>query len=324
MKQHENRNVEEYLDTHIGKKPHECEDCHEGFADEKFLKSHMESNCEKIKIQKIITQNSVEDHEGKKPHECEHCHEGFADEQFLKSHMESNCKTIKIQKIRTQNSVYKSRQEIIQKYGYTEYANWFQEESFFNYWQVHCNGRGVPLYEINLAKRQKLRGESKNQIPENDDQKSESDIQIPGTDYLKLQEHDSIRFQCPYCESKFSQNQNLKRHVETHKNKVDDNTDNENLLEHNEKEEAITNNNEIVDIPQVQIEVIEGIELKDIDWKNVEYIYVPEIVEKPTDTDPVQASCNQLDQAEAIEEPILEEIVDQNPEALDLSDVSIV
>ena len=79
-------------------------------------------------------------------------------------------------------------------------------------------------------------------------------------------------------------------------------------------EPPITNNNEIVDIPQVQIEVIEGIELNGIDWNNVEYIYAPEIVEKPTDTDPIQASCNQLDQAEAIEEPILEEIVDQNPE----------
>ena len=102
--------------------------------------------------------------------------------------------------------------------------------------------------------------------------------------------------------------------IETHKNKVDDNTANENLHEHDEKEEAITNNNEIVDIPQVQIEVIEGIELNGIDWNNVEYVYAPEIVEKPTDTDPIQASCNQLDQAEAIEEPILEEIVDQNPE----------
>ena len=201
--------------------------------------------------------------------------------------------------MKAQNSVYKSRQEIIQKYGYSDYAIWFQEESFFNYWQVHCNGRGVPLYEINLAKRQKMRGESKNQMPEN---------------YSKLQENDSIRFQCPYCKRKFSQKQNLKTHIETHKNKVDDNTSNENLHEHDEKEEAITNNNEIVDIPQVQIEVIEGIELNNIDWNNVEYIFVPEIVEKPTDTDPIQASCNQLDQAEAIEEPILEEIVDQNPE----------
>ena len=55
-------------------------------------------------------------------------------------------------------SVYKSRKEIIQKYGYSEFAIWFQEESFFNYWQVHGFG-GVPLYEINLAKRRKLRGE---------------------------------------------------------------------------------------------------------------------------------------------------------------------
>ena len=55
-------------------------------------------------------------------------------------------------------SVYKSRKEIIQKYGYSQFAIWFQEESFFNYWQVHGFG-GVPLYEINLAKRRKLRGE---------------------------------------------------------------------------------------------------------------------------------------------------------------------
>ena len=54
--------------------------------------------------------------------------------------------------------VYKSRKEIIQKYGYSEFAIWFQEESFFNYWQVHGFG-GVPLYQINLAKRRKLRGE---------------------------------------------------------------------------------------------------------------------------------------------------------------------
>ena len=146
-------------------------------------------------------------HEGKKPHECEHCHEGFADEQNLKSHMESDCEKIKIQK---------------------------------------------------------LRGESKNQTP-------------------------------------------------------DDNTDNENLLEHDEKEEAITNNNKI---PQeVQIEVIEGIKLNDIDWNNVEYIYVPEIVEKPIDTDP---SSNKLDQAEAIEEPILEEIADQNPEDHETNNCEII
>jgi len=68
---------------------------------------------------------------------------------------------------------------VCSKYGYSDFAIWFQEESFFNYWQVHCNGRGVPLYEINLAKRRKLRGESKNQTPESDDQKSESDIQTP-------------------------------------------------------------------------------------------------------------------------------------------------
>ena len=55
-------------------------------------------------------------------------------------------------------SVYKSRKEIIQKYGYSQFAIWFQEESFFNYWQVQGFG-GVPLYEINLAKRRKLRGE---------------------------------------------------------------------------------------------------------------------------------------------------------------------
>ena len=54
---------------------------------------------------------------------------------------------------------YKVRQEIIQKYGYSDFAIWFQEESFFNHWQVHCNGSGVPLYEINLAKRRKLREE---------------------------------------------------------------------------------------------------------------------------------------------------------------------
>ena len=55
-------------------------------------------------------------------------------------------------------SVYKSRKEIIQKYGYSQFAIWFQEESFFNYWQVHGFG-GVPLYQINLEKRWKLRGE---------------------------------------------------------------------------------------------------------------------------------------------------------------------
>ena len=52
---------------------------------------------------------------------------------------------------------YKTRKEIIQKYGYSDYSIWFQEESFFNYWQVNGFG-GVPLYEINLAKRRKLRG----------------------------------------------------------------------------------------------------------------------------------------------------------------------
>ena len=62
-------------------------------------------------------------------------------------------------------SVYKSRKEIIQKYGYSEFAIWFQEESFFNYWQVHGFG-GVPLYEINLAKRRKLRGEKLKKKPE--------------------------------------------------------------------------------------------------------------------------------------------------------------
>ena len=61
--------------------------------------------------------------------------------------------------------VYKSRKEIIQKYGYSEFAIWFQEESFFNYWQVHGFG-GVPLYEINLAKRRKLRGEKFKKKPE--------------------------------------------------------------------------------------------------------------------------------------------------------------
>ena len=55
-------------------------------------------------------------------------------------------------------SVYKSRKEIIQKYGYSQFAIWFQEESFFNYWQAHGFG-GVPLYEINLSKRWKLRRE---------------------------------------------------------------------------------------------------------------------------------------------------------------------
>ena len=62
-------------------------------------------------------------------------------------------------------SVYKSRKEIIQKYGYSQFAIWFQEESFFNYWQVHGFG-GVPLYEINLAKRRKLRGEKFKKKPE--------------------------------------------------------------------------------------------------------------------------------------------------------------
>ena len=54
--------------------------------------------------------------------------------------------------------VYKSRKEIIQKYGYSQFAIWFQEESFFNYWQAHGFG-GVPLYAINLSKRWKLRRE---------------------------------------------------------------------------------------------------------------------------------------------------------------------
>ena len=62
-------------------------------------------------------------------------------------------------------SAYKSRKEIIQKYGYSQFAIWFQEESFFNYWQVNGFG-GVPLYEINLAKRRKLRGEKFKKEPE--------------------------------------------------------------------------------------------------------------------------------------------------------------
>ena len=62
----ENRNVEEDLNTqidaaHEGKKSHECEHCHEGFADEQFLKSHMESNCEKIKIKKLKIQSINQD-----------------------------------------------------------------------------------------------------------------------------------------------------------------------------------------------------------------------------------------------------------------------
>ena len=64
----------------------------------------------------------------------------------------------KLLAIKKQLLVFKSRKEIIQKYGYSQFADWFQEESFFNYWQVHGFG-GVPLYEINLAKRRKLRGE---------------------------------------------------------------------------------------------------------------------------------------------------------------------
>ena len=71
----------------------------------------------------------------------------------------------KLLAMKKQLLVYKSRKEIIQKYGYSQFADWFQEESFFNYWQVHGFG-GVPLYEINLAKRRKLRGEKFKKEPE--------------------------------------------------------------------------------------------------------------------------------------------------------------
>ena len=55
----------------------------------------------------------------------------------------SDSKSPKIDKINEilvekllKTSVYKSRREIILKYGYSDFAIWFQEESFFNYWQV--------------------------------------------------------------------------------------------------------------------------------------------------------------------------------------------
>ena len=157
-------------------------------------------------------------HEGKTPYECEHCHEGFDEEENFKRYIES---------------VHEGKKPCECEHCHEGFAD---EQNLKSHMESDCE----------KIKIQKLRGESKNQTP-------------------------------------------------------DDNTDNENLLEHDEKEEAITNNNKI---PQeVQIEVIEGIKLNDIDWNNVEYIYVPEIVEKPIDTDP---SSNKLDQAEAIEEPILE------------------
>ena len=50
--------------------------------------------------------------------------------------------------------VYKSRKEIIQKYGYSQFAIWFQEESFFNYWTRN----GLPwMVRISSDRRKALR-----------------------------------------------------------------------------------------------------------------------------------------------------------------------
>ena len=42
---------------------------------------------------------------------------------------------------------YEKRKQLIYKYGYSHFSVWFQEDKFFNYWQL--NGLlGVPLYRI--------------------------------------------------------------------------------------------------------------------------------------------------------------------------------
>ena len=140
-----------------------------------------------------------------------------------KQDIAKNCEKIKIQKLLC-TSDYKARQEIIQKYGYSDFAIWFQEESFFNYWQVHCNGSGVPLYDINLAKRRKLRrkrrkseseSESKNQTPENDDQTPESDMDNSITyKYVRMEVHEGKeQYKCKLCNVKFIYLYDVQKHL---------------------------------------------------------------------------------------------------------------
>ena len=144
-----------------------------------------------------------------KKHPCPVCDEIFSQRKEMINHILSQHDHSTISQSESdwvekllETSVYKTRKEIIQKYGYSHIFDiWFQEESFFSYWQVHFNGCGVPLYKIKLEKSRKMRVK-----------KFKKEL-LARSEKINIKKNTATRFQCSYCACNYAKKTTLNAHV---------------------------------------------------------------------------------------------------------------